>query len=83
MRGTYNRLSKVLTKEAGARREDDRKGAGRASAGNSAEDCHCPLGTSMNMMDSRKDLMPQEGVKWKAGFAYFLTNCPTSSCLLV
>ena len=37
----------------------------------------------MNMIDSRKDLMPQEGVKLKAGFAYFLTNCPTSSCLLV
>ena len=83
MRGTDDRLSKVLTQEAGARQEDNRKGAGLASAGNSSTHT-VPWGLPMNTIDSRNNLMPQEGVKLKAeDFAYFLTNCPTSSCLLL
>lgn len=42
-----------------------------------------PLGLPMNLIDSRKDLMPQEGVKLKSEhFAYFLANCPTFTYLL-
>ena len=52
MRATDNRLSKTLTKEAGARQEDNCQGAGLASAGNSSTHT-VPWGLPMNMIDSR------------------------------
>ena len=86
MKRTYNRLGKMPMEGAGAKEQDrSRDGAGQDSVVNSsARPLPTPWGLAMKMTESRKDLMPQEGMKLKAeNFAYVLTNCCTSTCLLV